>query len=163
MKKHRFIMELNLLEFSIYPDFKFREIDQIDNKKLGELLYEADSGTTCNQNQIIDDSINEVQEILSGKYGAFLKECSLIALVEEKLVSATLFTFYEKEQQPLLALTMTHPQYKNMGYCQQLLYLSSNRLFKAGHKTCFLAVDADNLSALAAYKKVGFFIREEEL
>lgn len=134
----------------------FREIENETAEELGRLLYEADRGTVDDKGLPVENSIEEIQLTLSGKYGPFLKNCSLMIIHEGQIISAALFTLPEKEAKPLLAFTMTHPEYKNLGYCQALLKICSSRLKRAGYDECFLSVNSENLPAIAAYKKVGF-------
>jgi predicted N-acetyltransferase YhbS len=161
MNNRRYIMEVSLSDITFTPQFKFKQINESDFELLGKLLYEADLGTVDDEGLPIENSIDEIRDTLSGKYGKFLNECSFTALDGEIPVAAVLLTFYDKESLPLIAFTMTHPKFKNQGLCKGLLQLSLRHLNKAGYKKCFLAVNAANLPAIAVYKKVGFQIRQQ--
>lgn len=163
MSKHRYIMEASLKKQIVELPPDIREIEYEDFFELGKLLYEADLGTVDDKGLPVENSITEIKNTFDGKYGRFLKNCSLLLEKENQIISTVIFTFYEKENQALLAFTMTHPKYKNQGYCQQLLNLGQGRLLGDGYKTCFLAVSAKNLPAIEAYKKAGFSIKKEEL
>ncbi|MDD4974588.1 MAG: GNAT family N-acetyltransferase [Bacteriovorax sp.] len=160
MKNHRFIMEKFLSKNNFPPKSHFRTINRNDIVALGDLLYEADLGTVDDEGLPVEDSINEIENTLSGKYGKFLERSSFVAIENSKPIAAVLFTFYEKESMPLLAFTMTHPKYKNKGLCKDLLQVAFTQLEKNNYQKCFLAVNAANLPAVAAYKRVGFEIRE---
>src|SRR4051794_7901928 len=103
MKKQRYIMEISLPGISFLPEFKFKKITGSDSEILGQLLYKADLGTVDDEGLPVGNSVNEVKDTLSGKYGKFLDECSFAALDGEVPISAVLVTFYEKESLPLIA------------------------------------------------------------
>lgn len=153
-------MEKILFKNNFLPKSHFRTINQNDIVALGELLYEADLGTVDDEGFPVEDSIEEIKNTLTGKYGEFLESASFIAIENSKPIAAVLFTFYEKEAMPLLAFTMTHPNYKNKGLCKDLLQVAFAQLEKDNYLKCFLAVNAANLPAVAVYKRVGFEIRE---
>lgn len=138
----------------------FRQISQDDLMVLGELLFRADLGTVDDIGLPVEDSICEIQKTFSGSYGKYLMDSSFVAIIDRVPVAAVLFTFYEKESMPLLAFTMTDPRFKNRGLCKELLCLAFDQLRNNGYKKCFLAVNAVNVPAVAAYKKVGFEVRE---
>lgn len=156
MSQKRQIMEITLTDFKLNPTFQYRSIDENDYKILGELLYKADLGTVDDEGLPVENSIEEIKGTIQDKYGKFLKDCSFVATHKTEVIAATLLTYYDKQSLPLVAFTMTHPQFKNQGFCQQLLKLSLNHLYKEGFEKCFLAVNPENLPAIAAYKKVGF-------
>lgn len=155
----RHLMDLEIQPIRFLPSFTFKTVEPGDVEALGELLWNADQDLERYKENTLAQSIEEVQEILDGKSGPFLNECSFVIVEQDLHVAAVLFTFYPKEGMPLLALTMTRRSHKNRGLCQSLLKLANNVLFSKGYRKCFLAVDADNPSAIRAYEKVGFLKR----
>jgi hypothetical protein len=155
-------MEKTISGSDFQTDAAVRRVEERDSLKLGELLYEADRGTVDDEGLPVSNSIEEVRLTLSGRYGRFLPECSYLGLEGDRIVSAVLMTFYEKDQMPLVAYTMTHPIYKNRGWCKTLLRLGCGKLHELGYKKCFLSVNPKNLAAVAAYKGAGFQIKSRK-
>lgn len=160
MSKKRYYMDLKvgpLSEAEAGPEL--RNLCLEDYQELGELLWHADQGTFDDEGQPIEESIAELKETLLGRYGPFLKDCSFGLLSDNRIVAASVITFYPKENLPLVVFAMTHPSKKSQGLCQRLLRTSSDALWKAGYESCYLAVNEGNIPAVEAYKKVGFKIR----
>lgn len=157
--KPRYVMDLELRHIDFSPSFEYKTISRADISAFGRLLWNADQDLEDYKNNTLEQSIEEVQEIIDGKSGPFLEKCSFSIIERAIPVAAVMFTFYPRENMPLLALTMTLSSHKNRGLCQSLLKLANNALFVEGYKKCFLAVDADNPAAICAYEKVGFIKR----
>lgn len=156
--KERYFMELDLKNLQLPADSQVRTLTRADAQALGELLWLADQGTVDDKGETLEQAIEELGQTLEGKYGKFLESCSFGFIQEDKIVSASVVTFYSFENSPLVAFAMTHPDFKNRGLCQKLMRQSAQALFLAGHPKCHLAVTAANLPALKAYENIGFKI-----
>jgi ribosomal protein S18 acetylase RimI-like enzyme len=53
-------------------------------------------------------------------------------------------------------------QYRNKGYCQQLLKYAMQHLFSVGHTALELSVAKHNVNALHIYKKLGFVVVNQQ-
>lgn len=149
-------MDLTLSPQSVTLHYPVKTIDDNDVNELGQLLWQVDQNSIDNNGQDVLGSIAEIQEMLDGHFGTFLTAASFVLFDSQKPICATFWTHYPKENQPLLAMTMTHPSYQNRGLCQLLIRHSFNALQELGYTTCFLSVTQGNSSAIAAYEKIGF-------
>ncbi|MGE3609322.1 MAG: GNAT family N-acetyltransferase [Bacteriovoracaceae bacterium] len=158
--KKRHVMYLNIekSETPSLPDVKL--ITTADGRNLGHLMYEAYQGTVDYEGETLDESIQEIEGTLVGKYGDLIEQASLMAVDSGKIVSAVIFVSYKKEGMPLLAFTMTHPDYRGRGLSQKLIKLAANNLANIGHAKCCLVVTDGNQPAQSIYEKLGFTYKQ---
>lgn len=123
---------------------------------LGTLMCEAYRDSIDYEGETVEQSIQEVRETLGGKYGKLIPEASFVVIRDSIALSAILFVDFEKEKMPLLAFTMTHPEFKGKGLSKKLIGLSLNNLEKIHHKECCLVVTEGNQPAQSLYEKLGF-------
>jgi ribosomal protein S18 acetylase RimI-like enzyme len=126
---------------------------------LGTLMVEAYRGSIDYDGETVDQSIEEVRETLLGKYGRFIPEASFVVMSEKRAISAIVFVDFKKENMPLLAFTMTHPDFKGKGLSKKLIGLSLNQLEKMNFQECCLVVTEGNQPAQGIYEKLGFTYR----
>ncbi len=88
------------------------------------------------------------------KFGVFQELCSFAIEEEGRLSSAILVTLLHEK--PLVAFSMTHPDFKNRGMATYLLKSAINALLTFGYKDLFLVVTDGNEPAQHLYEKVGF-------
>ncbi len=69
-------------------------------------------------------------------------------------MSAIILTLWKEK--PLLAYSMTHPDFKSRGMATYLLKSAINALLTFGYKELFLVVTDGNAPAQHVYEKVGF-------
>lgn len=137
----------------------FRSISESDAEVLGEIMLEAYRGTIDSEGETLEDAIGEVKGTLSGKYGKFLWDVSLIAEIESTPAAAILFTWSEKDNMPLLAFSMTHAKFKGRGLASTLIRAGLSKLAEKDYKECCLVVTNGNEPAFSIYKKIGFQIQ----
>jgi ribosomal protein S18 acetylase RimI-like enzyme len=133
-----------------------RKISEDDAESLGHLMLEAFRGTIDYEGETLADSIAEVNDTLSGKYGPFLDRCSFVIEKDGAVVSAVVVTFFEKMTLPLLAFAMTHPDFKNQGMSSHLIMESINALLDEGYDEAYLVVTEGNSPAIHIAQKIGF-------
>lgn len=126
---------------------------------LGALLVEAYRGTIDYQGETVEESIQEVVQTFNGKYGKFIPEASFVVISERRAISAIVFVHFEKEKMPLLAFTMTHPDFKGKGLSKKLIGLSLGQLEKMNFPECCLVVTEGNQPAQGIYERLGFVYR----
>jgi GNAT superfamily N-acetyltransferase len=156
----RFLMKIKLpISDKSFELTTFRQISKIDAEMLGEIMLEAYRGTIDSEGETLEDAIGEIKGTFSGKYGEFLWDASLIAEVDSIPAAAILFTWFEKENMPLLAFSMTHAKYKGRGLASALIKAGLSRLSEKDHKECCLVVTNGNEPAMSIYKKIGFQVQ----
>ena len=156
MAKSRIKMKLRLQEQDFEKVFQCRTVSQNDTPSLGALMLASFYNTIDYEGETLEDAVQEVRETLNGKYGPFLENCSF--LIEEKgLPLSAVLTVYSLEMGiPLIAYTITDPDYANQGMATFLLKKSVTALLASGYKEVFLVVTEGNASAYHVYEKLGF-------
>ena len=124
--------------------------------KLARLMWAAYQGTVDYDGETLEDANKEIEHTFEGGYGALLSDCSFVISDEsgELLVSAILITLYQEA--PLLAFSMTHPDYKRQGYGRILVREAMAALTEAGYSEVYLSVNGANEPALGLYRSFGF-------
>lgn len=120
---------------------------------IGLLMKRAYKGTIDDEGETLDQCIQEIRDTVAGKYGPFLKDASFIACFEDRIVSASLVTMWQGK--PLLAYSMTDPDYQRRGLAGSLIKMSLNTLADAGISELFLVVTVGN-PAQNLYSRLGF-------
>ena len=150
-------MWLNLEEFSpVTPTFmiaSFRPTTRDDSPTLGGLFHRAYEGTVDDEGETEPDALREVTETFGGKYGDFSWTASLVSEIGNILVSSSLVTLWR--ELPLLAFTVTLPQYQHNGIGGHIISQSAELLRDEGFHELRLVVTRSN-PAINLYRKLGF-------
>jgi predicted GNAT family acetyltransferase len=151
----RIKMYLHLREQHIEKSWDYRTMSHTDIDSVGTLMLESFRNTIDYEGETLKEAIAEVKATFNGKYGPFLKECSY--LIEEKgePISACIVVYSEEMSLPLIAYTMTHPDYAHKGMATFLLKKSMNALLAHNYKGVHLVVTEGN-PARQVYEKIGF-------
>ncbi len=121
---------------------------------LARLMKASYQGTIDYEGETLDECLEEMKGTISGKYGPFLAMGSFAAFEGEKAIAASMITLWKEN--PLVAFTMTDPEYKRKGLAGELILKSMLALRGAGYKMLYLVVTEGNLSAENLYRKLGF-------
>ncbi|GEM44452.1 GNAT family N-acetyltransferase [Deinococcus cellulosilyticus] len=128
-----------------------------DLPALADLMFAAYQGTTDFQpGSTLEDALEQIEKTIQGEYGQFLPQASFVLDDDGLLISATLITFWKPFQAPLLAFTMTAPEFKGQGLAALLLKASMNRLYHEGYNQLSLLVTDGNTPAQRLYQRLGF-------
>ncbi len=126
-----------------------------DAPALAELMFAAYQGTTdFEAGSTVQDAAEEVAHLLAGEYGEFQAQFSQVVWDGEKAVAAVLITLHESR--PLLAFSMTRPDYKRRGLARLALLYSVAALAQAGATHLDLVVTDGNAPAEGLYRQLGF-------
>lgn len=136
------------------PDPLARPPESGDRAQLAALMYEAYHGTIDDGGESLEYAASEVEKLFAGDYGIFNREVSEVILREGRIVAASLVTTYEGL--PLLAFSMTVPDWKRQGLARAGLVRTLWRLKRAGLPTIQLAVTQGNTPAENLYASLGF-------
>lgn len=162
---NRLTLVRNTQSFAEHSAVTVRQLNRKDGLLLGQLLFYAYSGTIDDEGQTVEETCQEAEGTLSGKYGSMLWMASFIALSdgEERYgTSAAVVTDYHKTG-PLLAFAVTHPQHQRQGLAAMLIRKSLSALHSQGIPSLRLVVTVGNDRAQRLYDKLGFrtdFIRD---
>ena len=147
-------MMIRLKQQNIETNETGRTPNSSDTEMLAQLILQAYRNTIDDEEETIEDARQEIQMLFKGEYGALLTNCSDVVAYEDKLISATLLTLWQDA--PLIAFTMTHPEWKRMGLARKGLKRTINRLLQAGYKELYLVVTRGNYAAEKFYESFGF-------
>lgn len=120
---------------------------------LGILMKRAYEGTIDDEGETLDQCCQEVRGTLAGKYGPFLHDVSFVTFADGRIVSASLVTLYKGK--PLLAYSMTDPDYQRRGLAGGLIRKSLDALASTETPELFLVVTVGN-PAQKLYENLGF-------
>lgn len=159
MTKERLLMVCKTHAFepsgSQAADLKFRRLlTPADGQLLGRLMFAAYAGSIDDEGETEDQTIEEAEATLAGKYGKPILEASFIAFEKDRPISAVVLTDYEKTG-PLLAFSVTDPQYQRQGLAALLIKCALNGLHELKIPELRLVVTAENPAAIL-YRKLGF-------
>lgn len=147
-------MRLDLKESDLPEDSRIRRISTEDVEPLAKLLLESYRGTVDEEESNIDEALAEVQKTFDGDYGRFVPEASFLLEDKGRFASASLITIFQGE--PLLAFSLTHPDFQRRGFAARLIGFSAEAVRKSGRDSLFLFVTKANLPAVSLYRKLGF-------
>jgi GNAT superfamily N-acetyltransferase len=123
---------------------------------LGKLFLEAYFGTVDYEGESEQEAIEAVQATFDGEFGEFIEASSLVIEHSGRLTSAAFVTLWQG--QPLLAFSVTAPEYKGQGFAGQCIAASMRALAAAGYRELHLFVTSSNASALSVYNRLGFSV-----
>lgn len=131
-----------------------RSVQRTDADSLARLMLEAYRGTVDDSGETLDDARAEVAKTLDGGYGRFDFDASEVIERGAEIVSCTMVTHYEGL--PMIAFSLTLPEWRRQGLARAGLRRTMNRLAQAGHQRVQLAVTSGNTPAERLYESLGF-------
>ena len=147
-------MRITTRPISQQGKWPFRAVVHKDIPALAVLMDLSFQGTIDHEGETLAQCEKEIQGTLTGKYGPFMASASFCIVQGEKIASATLLTHWKGK--PLLAFSMTAPEFKGQGMAGKLIEQSISALFAIGESELRLAVTEGNTSAQNLYKRLGF-------
>lgn len=156
MSLRRIPMELRLQPQTSPRDPPIRTARNDDKEDLAILLYAAYRGTIDDDGGTFADAASEIDALFGGTYGRFLSNCSFVIEQGEYIASASLITWWEPHNAPLVAFTMTRPESQGRGLARDLLQASMRALFNHGYDRLTLVVTDGNAPAQKLYTSLGF-------
>lgn len=143
---------LHPLAFPV-PTLLIRTAARDDLPALGEVMYQAYRGTVDDEGESELGALEELKRTMDGKYGEFNWAASQVAEVDHAPVASSLVTTWQRF--PLLAFTITLPQWQRRGIGGRLILRSAELLSGQGHRELRLVVTRTN-PAINLYRKLGF-------
>jgi len=135
------------------PQFRIGDLPE-DLHNLATVMLNSYRGTPDYEGEDIDDTLIALTETINGKYGAVIRDASLVAYADNQII-AGLITVLE-DAEPLVALVFTVPEYAGKGIASSLIAAAGERLGGLGYATMGLVVNVENDRAEKLYKHLGF-------
>jgi len=114
----------------------------------------AYQGTIDHEGESLEQCEQEMQDVISGKYGRLIEEASNLILVGNEAVAACLVTMWKEK--PLIAFSMADPGQQRKGFSKALIEKAMESLRSLQEPVLYLVVTDGNLPAQNLYYKVGF-------
>jgi RimJ/RimL family protein N-acetyltransferase len=131
-----------------------RPVTPGDAASLAELMLTAYRGTVDDAGEGPEETAKEIAKVFAGGYGPFDVGASEVVVRDGVIVAATLVTEYEGL--PLIAFSMTAPEWQRRGLARAGLLRTMARLRAAGRERADLAVTETNVPARRLYESLGF-------
>jgi len=133
-----------------------RHMSKDDAADLGNLLFHAYRGTVDDEGETVEDAIGEAQKTIDSYYGKVVWPASYVIERNAAFISAIIVTNWPREEDFLLAFSVTRPPFRNRGYATELIRLAQRELYKLGAREMALFVNELNDKAISIYRKTGF-------
>jgi GNAT superfamily N-acetyltransferase len=135
-------------------DPESRPVEPDDRAALAALMLAAYRGTPDDAGEGPDEAATEVGRLFEGAFGLFDRAKSEVVFRLGLMANATLVTDFRGC--PLVAFTMTAPEWKRRGLARAGLLRTMERLRQAGCDEVTLAVTDANVDARRLYESLGF-------
>lgn len=136
------------------PDSESRNIRIEDSTSLARLMHNSYRGTIDYEGETLQQCEDEMLATIKNKYGLFDQNSSSVVFRDGKAVSVCMITIWNA--QPLIAFSMTDPDYQGQGFAKQLIFRALNELARGAYKTLYLVVTDGNTAAQNLYRRMGF-------
>ncbi len=147
-------MKLAMTRQDVDKSWSCRTVTPADTEALAKLMLAAYQGTIDYDGETLEDALFEIKGVFQGKLGSFQELSSFAIEQEGRFLSAIIVTLWR--EQPLVAFSMTLPDFKNRGMGTFLLKSSINALLTFNYIELYLTVTDGNEPAQHIYEKVGF-------
>jgi len=127
-----------------------------DKQILAELMLDAYRGTIDFDDETLEDALHEVESYFSGGTGAAWPASSWLAFDENILVCASLVSFWDNRNVPLLAYVMTSAAAKGKHLATAAVGRSLQSLIDQGHSEIRAVITDGNIPSEKVFAKLGF-------
>lgn len=152
--RQRSMMAARVQRREVAPDPGVRNPRPADAAAISELMLAAYRGTIDDEGETPEETLDLVQRLFAGEYGAMLWNVSEVTERDGRLVAATICTVFEGR--PFVAFMVTAPAWKGRGLARAGLTRAINRLAVAGDPMLRLVVTHGNTPAERLYASLGF-------
>lgn len=155
------MLDLSVLEWeplaSEVDRLHLRAAELEDTTILAELMLAAYHGTTDDEGETLEESVEEVEAYLAGDCGgeALLQE-SRLAFAGPLLVGACLLAEWEERQVPFVAYVMTRKEWKKRYIARQVLQASLLALTGQDYQEIRAVITKGNTPSERLFESMGF-------
>jgi GNAT superfamily N-acetyltransferase len=142
-----------VVEMPAHPLANIRSLSADQASAVGTLLFDAYLGTVDDHGEAESWHRAEAERTFAGEFGEVVWQASKAAVVDDRLVGATVVTF--EYGRILLAFALVQPQLQSQGLGTSLIAASARALLDLGHSEWTLAVSRGN-PARHLYERLGF-------
>ncbi len=150
----RIRMSLRLKKTSFTYPKSFVLADEISLETLAEAMMDAYEDSIDYEGETQDDTLIELENVLSGYYGEFLSETSFVIMEHERVQACVLICLYRDE--PTITYNFTIKESQRLGYQTLLIGRAAEILFEKGYHSLYLYVNLENKGAVRLYESLGF-------
>lgn len=150
----RIRMCLRLKDTSYTYPKSFVLVDEISLEALAEAMLDSYMGSVDYEGETLDETLVELENVISGDYGEFLSEASFVIIDNEEVQACILICLYRGE--PTVTYNFTRKSAQRMGYQTLLIGRSAEILYEKGYHSLYLYVHLENKGALRLYESLGF-------
>lgn len=140
----------------VAPDPGVRAPRRSDASAIAALMLDAYRGTIDDDGETPQETLEMVERLFAGEYGAVLWNVSEVTERDGRIVAAAVCTVFEGR--PFLAFLVTAPAWKGRGLARAGLTRAINRLAVAGDPMLRLVVTQGNEPAERLYASLGFVV-----
>ncbi len=133
-----------------------REVRASDASALAELMLDAYSGTTDDENGTLDDAAAEVHRFLDGEYGDPMLGSSFVCESGERILSAVLTSHWCERDTPFICFAMTSTASKRIGLGTALLSRALSALRATGASEVRAVITRGNTPSEQLFMRTGF-------
>lgn len=127
-----------------------RPVLDSDREALAQLMLDAYVGTIDYEGESIVEARTEVDDWMNGPS---MKEHSFVVGIDDHLVSAVLLMIVDDE--PFIAIVMTHPEHKAMGFGRAVTNRALSSLAEQGHKRVVFYITEGNTPSERMFASLG--------
>lgn len=122
---------------------------------MAEALLDAYQDTVDYEGESYEDALEELSQVLLGRYGPLMQEASWLILDNLGDVAAGVLVCLFQEE-PTITYTFTRKTHRRKGYATLLLNKAQDTLYDLGYDNLSLYVTLENKEALNLYECLGF-------
>ena len=156
-ERRRFVIKFArpVIETKLMPILPLVSPTQRDISALARLMHESYEKSTESSPPAISSAERKLHEIMSGTYGIYAAEASLVSGTTLNMVSAC-FVALSSPGEAVVAELFTHPLYRARGLATTEVATAMNRLSKRGVQTLTVRFSENNEIAKRLFAKLGF-------
>lgn len=162
MDRRRFEYLLKLGDFNerFAPDpvtgVTWRHPSIEDQQILAHLMLDSYHGTIDYDGETIDDAINEIRSYFSEPFDPEWLEFSWLAFIHNQLVCASLVSFGQKRNAPIIAYIMTDPHWKGRHLATVAIARTLRELWGKNYEEVWAVITEGNLPSEKIFTALGF-------
>jgi len=158
MKRFEYQLKLDNVNstFADVDGISWRNPSADDKQILADLMLDAYRGTIDFDDETIDDARHEVESYFSGSVGAAWLESSWLVFEEDKLLCASLVSFWNDRNVPLLAYVMTAAEAKGKHLATAAVSRSLQSLIDHRHGEIRAVITEGNTPSEKVFTRLGF-------
>lgn len=150
----RIRMCLRLKDTSYTYPKSFVLADEVSLEAIAEAMMDAYRDSVDYEGETLDDTLEELENVMSGYYGEFISEASFVIMDKEVVQACVLICLYRDE--PTITYNFTRQSAQRMGYQTLLIGRAAEILYDKGYHSLYLYMHTENKGAYRLYQSLDF-------